>query len=53
LIGQSSETAVATLTRDGWQVVAETPGLVQLDRGQESLDLDVNRNGVITGFNLQ
>jgi hypothetical protein len=33
--------------------VAETPGLVQLDRGQESLDLDVNRNGIITGFNLR
>jgi Spy/CpxP family protein refolding chaperone len=53
LMGQSAETAVASLTRDGWQVVAETPGLVQLDRGQESLDLDVNRNGIITGFNLR
>jgi hypothetical protein len=53
LMGQSAETAVASLTRDGWQVVAETPGLVQLDRRQESLDLDVNRNGIITGFNLR
>jgi Spy/CpxP family protein refolding chaperone len=53
LIGQSAETAVTSLTRDGWQVVAQTPGLVQLDRGRESLDLDVNRNGIITGFNLR
>lgn len=53
LIGQSAETAVNSLTRDGWQVVAQTPGLLQLDRGRESLDLDVNRNGIITGFNLR
>jgi Spy/CpxP family protein refolding chaperone len=53
LIGQSAETAVTSLTRDGWQVVAQTPGLVQLDRGRESLDLDVNRNGIITSFNLR
>ncbi len=53
LIGQSAETAVTSLTRDGWQVVAQTPGMVQLDRGRESLDLDVNRNGIITGFNLR
>ncbi len=42
LVGQKVDTAIAMLERDGWLVTARTPGLVQLDRGQLGLDLEVD-----------
>jgi hypothetical protein len=53
LIGQDTETAIAMLEQDGWVVVAQTPGLVQLDRGQMGLDLEVdNTTGKVIGIDL-
>jgi len=53
LIGQDTETAIAMLEQDGWVVVAQTPGLVQLDRGQLGLDLEVdNATSQVIGVNL-
>jgi hypothetical protein len=53
LLGQDTDTAVAMLEQDGWVVVAQTPGLVQLDRGQLGLDLEVdNTTGRVVGVDL-
>ena len=42
LVGQDAETAVSMLERDGWIVIAQTPRLIQLDRGQLGLDLNID-----------
>lgn len=42
LIGQTADTAIAMLEQDGWNVIARTPGTVQLDRGQMGLNLEVD-----------
>ncbi len=47
LIGQDSETVLDALWADGWEVVVETPGEVQLNRGAEQLDLALDRSGQI------
>jgi hypothetical protein len=42
IVGRDIDTAVSTLEQDGWVVVAHTPRTVQLDRGQQGLDLQVD-----------
>ncbi|MGF1570290.1 MAG: Spy/CpxP family protein refolding chaperone [Nodosilinea sp.] len=53
LIGQSAPAAVDGLVAEGWEVVVSTPSLIQLDRGDEQLDLEVNRAGNISGLSLR
>lgn len=47
LVGQSATDTVNQLVADGWEVVVQTPTLVQLNRGSEKLDLAVNRSGQV------
>lgn len=39
LVGQSRDTVIAMLRQDGWMVIAQTPRMVQLNRGNLGLDL--------------
>ena len=47
LIGQNGAEVADALVAEGWNVVARTPGLIQLDRGDMRLDLEIDRSGII------
>jgi Spy/CpxP family protein refolding chaperone len=47
LIGQDINTALPELEADGWEEVVRTPSLVELDRGNEELDLDLQRGEIV------
>jgi hypothetical protein len=42
LVGRKVDAVISELERDGWMVITQTPGLVQLDRGQMGLDLTID-----------
>lgn len=53
LIGQDADTAIAMLQQDGWIVIAQSPRMVQLDRGQLGLDIDIDgATGKVVGAEL-
>ncbi|MGF1570549.1 MAG: hypothetical protein ACFCVD_21145 [Nodosilinea sp.] len=41
LMGQDVDAVVSALEQDGWVVVTRTPQLVELDRGQQGINLDI------------
>jgi len=47
LIGQDISTTLPELEADGWVEVVRTPSLVELDRGSEQLDLDLQRGEIV------
>jgi hypothetical protein len=53
LIGQNGAEVADALVADGWQVVARTPGLIQLDRGDMTLDLEIDRSGNVDEADLR
>lgn len=48
LIGQDISSVLPDLQADGWQEVVRTPNLVELDRGSEELNLDLQRGEIIS-----
>jgi Spy/CpxP family protein refolding chaperone len=48
LIGQDISSVLPELQADGWQEVVRTPNLVELDRGSEELNLDLQRGEIIS-----
>ena len=53
LIGQDAAEVVDALVNDGWFVVARTPRLVQLDKGDMSLDLTLDSSGQVDEASLR
>jgi hypothetical protein len=47
LIGQDIATTLPELEADGWVEVVRTPSLIELDRGSEQLDLDLQRGEIV------
>ncbi|HIK46249.1 MAG TPA: hypothetical protein IGR64_15420 [Leptolyngbyaceae cyanobacterium M65_K2018_010] len=52
LVGQDSSSTIAALQADGWVVVFSTPGEVGLNRGDQKLNLEMNRSGKIIDAEL-
>lgn len=47
LIGNALSSTLATLQADGWQVVVQTPGSVDLNRNTQQLNLAVNGGQIV------
>jgi Spy/CpxP family protein refolding chaperone len=52
LVGTDARTTIANLEADGWVPAFNTPGEVGLDRGNEKLNLGINRSGEIVTADL-
>jgi Spy/CpxP family protein refolding chaperone len=52
LVGTDAQTAIANLQADGWVPVFTSPGEVGLDRGNDKLNLGIDRSGEIVTADL-
>lgn len=53
LIGQNATEVIEELIDDGWSVTARTPSLVQLDKDNMFLDLEIDRSGNVDEASLR